>query len=278
MIDRSSETGPEAPSQHCSVTTAVVLAEIRRICGWEWFEILCRTHWRERGQPFRDSMLAYESTQMESKPLEAWTAINALQYLVDKRILYLTEFLGRSGPEAQTQVRSEFEAMDLGLEVRHCQYCDCKMLPFHDLNDWKIGNWYLNRSYCSAEHASEAQWLKGVQMSLEPGAAFDSSVTREAVWQRFGPFCYLCGLETWFDQKDLLLRSGSRLWRERWGKRRRYDWGWDAVVEHVKPRSKGGGHTWDNVRIACTRCNLKKGDRNLGVPMNIQQVDEQSDC
>ena len=102
-------------------------------------------------------------------------------------------------------------------------------------------------------------------------------MTREAVWQRFGPFCYLCGLETWFDQKDLLLRSGSRLWRERWGERKRGDREWDAVVEHVKPRSKGGGHTWDNVRVACNRCNLKKGDRDLGVQLNPQQANEKSE-
>jgi 5-methylcytosine-specific restriction endonuclease McrA len=32
-------------------------------------------------------------------------------------------------------------------------------------------------------------------------------------------------------------------------------------IDHVIPRSRGGGHTWDNVVAACRRCNLRKGDR-----------------
>lgn len=33
------------------------------------------------------------------------------------------------------------------------------------------------------------------------------------------------------------------------------------TIDHVLPRSKGGKHTWDNVVIACERCNCSKGDR-----------------
>jgi 5-methylcytosine-specific restriction endonuclease McrA len=32
-------------------------------------------------------------------------------------------------------------------------------------------------------------------------------------------------------------------------------------VDHVVPLSKGGSHTWDNVRCACRLCNTRKGDR-----------------
>jgi 5-methylcytosine-specific restriction endonuclease McrA len=35
------------------------------------------------------------------------------------------------------------------------------------------------------------------------------------------------------------------------------------TIDHVIPRSKGGGHTWDNVVIACDKCNGKKGDKYL---------------
>ena len=31
------------------------------------------------------------------------------------------------------------------------------------------------------------------------------------------------------------------------------------TVDHVIPRSRGGGHTWQNLVTACTRCNQKKG-------------------
>jgi 5-methylcytosine-specific restriction endonuclease McrA len=33
------------------------------------------------------------------------------------------------------------------------------------------------------------------------------------------------------------------------------------TLDHVIPRSKGGKHSWDNVVIACERCNSRKGDR-----------------
>jgi 5-methylcytosine-specific restriction endonuclease McrA len=32
-------------------------------------------------------------------------------------------------------------------------------------------------------------------------------------------------------------------------------------IDHVLPRSRGGGHTWDNVAAACRPCNLRKRDR-----------------
>ncbi len=35
----------------------------------------------------------------------------------------------------------------------------------------------------------------------------------------------------------------------------------DLTIDHVIPRSKGGKDTWDNVVIACLRCNVTKGDR-----------------
>ncbi|MGH2820492.1 MAG: HNH endonuclease [Actinomycetota bacterium] len=35
-------------------------------------------------------------------------------------------------------------------------------------------------------------------------------------------------------------------------------------VDHVIPRSRGGGHTWDNVVAACRPCNARKENRLLG--------------
>lgn len=35
------------------------------------------------------------------------------------------------------------------------------------------------------------------------------------------------------------------------------------TIDHVRPRSRGGLHTWDNVVAACRPCNLRKGDRLL---------------
>lgn len=37
----------------------------------------------------------------------------------------------------------------------------------------------------------------------------------------------------------------------------------DLTIDHVIPRSRGGRSTWENVVLACTKCNTKKGDRLL---------------
>lgn len=35
----------------------------------------------------------------------------------------------------------------------------------------------------------------------------------------------------------------------------------DATVDHIIPRSQGGGTSWENVVLACGTCNRKKGGR-----------------
>lgn len=36
-----------------------------------------------------------------------------------------------------------------------------------------------------------------------------------------------------------------------------------STIDHVVPRSRGGGHEWTNVVLACLPCNSRKGDRLL---------------
>ena len=35
------------------------------------------------------------------------------------------------------------------------------------------------------------------------------------------------------------------------------------TIDHVMPRSRGGGHTWNNCVACCGRCNTRKADRLL---------------
>lgn len=35
----------------------------------------------------------------------------------------------------------------------------------------------------------------------------------------------------------------------------------DLTIDHIMPRSRGGKDTWDNVCVACLRCNVTKGSR-----------------
>ena len=45
------------------------------------------------------------------------------------------------------------------------------------------------------------------------------------------------------------------------------------TLDHVIPRSQGGPHTWDNVVIACERCNSRKGNKSLAeVGMQLRKI------
>ena len=57
-------------------------------------------------------------------------------------------------------------------------------------------------------------------------------LTRVEVFSRDGFFCQYCGRETH-----------------------------DLTLDHVVPRSQGGGHSWENVVSACKSCNRRKGGR-----------------
>ena len=54
--------------------------------------------------------------------------------------------------------------------------------------------------------------------------------TRERILRRDGFICQYCGQEA-------------------------------DTVDHIIPFSKGGSHTWDNVRNCCLKCNITKHDR-----------------
>jgi 5-methylcytosine-specific restriction endonuclease McrA len=38
----------------------------------------------------------------------------------------------------------------------------------------------------------------------------------------------------------------------------------EMTIDHVVPRSRGGKTVWENVVLACSRCNTRKGDELLG--------------
>ena len=74
---------------------------------------------------------------------------------------------------------------------------------------------------------------------------YDESITLKAVRKRDKDICQICGL--FVDDTDI--KNGHI--------RRMY-----PTVDHIIPLSKGGSHTWDNVRLAHMACNAGKCDGN----------------
>lgn len=77
----------------------------------------------------------------------------------------------------------------------------------------------------------------------EHGVAYEPGITLRKLIERDGNVCQICGEPC--DCNDL-----------RWG----YSGPLYPSIDHIKPISKGGPHTWDNVQLAHVICNSTKRD------------------
>lgn len=79
------------------------------------------------------------------------------------------------------------------------------------------------------------------------------NITLKKLYRRDKGKCYLCGgVCNWSD------------WRVS-DKGNKYPGDTYPTIEHVVPISKGGFDSWDNVRLACWKCNLEKSDSVLKI-------------
>lgn len=69
----------------------------------------------------------------------------------------------------------------------------------------------------------------------------DRTVTRVNLRKQYGDHCFYCECAMDFGRYKRG-ETPSNL----------------ASIEHVEPISRGGSHTWDNVVLACLRCNIRK--------------------
>ena len=70
---------------------------------------------------------------------------------------------------------------------------------------------------------------------------YDHTVTRSNLRKQYGDQCFYCAVVMDFARYTHQTKPRNL-----------------ASIEHVWPISKGGGHTWDNVVLACLDCNVRK--------------------
>lgn len=73
-------------------------------------------------------------------------------------------------------------------------------------------------------------------------------ISLRRLYKRDKGICYLCGEKCDFSSKNIS-KKGTEYCGDLY-----------PTIEHVIPISKGGLHSWDNVRLACWKCNTKKAD------------------
>ena len=152
----------------------------------------------------------------------------------------------------QAQERAEAKRIEqlwydaIHTEARICEWCGdtfyCKD------ND--------KRKTCSSECSrkrSNAQRDKRIPKEQ----IVDKDITLPRLYKRDKGVCYICGGIC--DFNDWKITPGGQ----------KYPGDNRPEIEHVVPISRGGLHSWDNVRLACHKCNNEKADGIIKVePMS----------
>lgn len=73
------------------------------------------------------------------------------------------------------------------------------------------------------------------------------NIYSEELYKKNNGTCYLCGKQCLYDDHTII--DGAFIAGDRY-----------PTIEHIIPLSKGGKHTWDNVGLACMKCNREKRD------------------
>jgi len=222
--------------------------------------------------------------------IKEWNVEGLLKDWRDQRIEYWMRIKGLSEPKARNQTYLDIEKLDLGGKECTCHTCG---VFFYD----NIPNLYhhngVKELYCSVScetkasfecvacgeeyvvglpHSSlfdtlrilrlqsicsleclpvyktekmlESRYISSARRrALKYGVSFDETITRKLVFEKDNGQCYLCKIETHLENsKDSYQPKLS-------------------TVDHIIPISKGGSHTWDNVRNCCLKCNFTKHDR-----------------
>ena len=129
--------------------------------------------------------------------------------------------------------------------LRKCRTCGNEKDPkeFYRRKASEDGIHYNCKICCKVERSLEAVRkrdkkskvsIRQIHRAINLGIEFDKTVTLAAVYKGAHGICQLC-------IKYVEPRKAS--------------------MDHIRPLSKGGTHTWDNIQLVHLRCNLVKGNR-----------------
>ena len=205
-----------------------------------------------------------------------------LQSWWDSKVDYLRSVKKIKLDLAREGASKEVESVDIGLEELSCRkcgvffydnlskhfgikvlYCSVSCEASSTLDcvqcglEYEVGRGPARirllrlEGFCSTECLSDFKSLQNAdnkyRYSMKSTAAkfnvsYDESITRREVFSRGNGLCYICGQLTHYENSD----EYSPLL---------------ATVDHLIPWTRGGEHSWENVKLCCLRCNIVKGNR-----------------
>jgi hypothetical protein len=228
--------------------------------------------------------------EVDEDQVKKWNIESLLKDWRDQRIEYWMRIKGLSEPRARNQTYLDIEKLDLGGKECTCHICG---VFFYDNLPYLFHHNGVKELYCSVSCETKAsfecivcgeEYVVGLPHSslfdklrilrlqsicsleclpvykaeknldskyissarrraLKSGVTFDETITRKLVFEKDNGICYLCKIETHLEHS-----------KENYEPKL-------ATVDHLIPISKGGPHTWNNVRNCCLKCNITKHDR-----------------
>ena len=157
----------------------------------------------------------------------------------------------------QKRVAYELELKNRIDEVRVCKECGCLYTYRSYAQSIGTNPIFVQRvDCCSRECLKKNQNRKRRKYNYthgkhrlrarKYGTDYDSSVNLEDLIKRDGLRCAICG--EMCNPNDYEIINGVFVVGNHY-----------PSMDHITPLCKGGGHTWDNVQVACLICNSKKG-------------------
>lgn len=122
--------------------------------------------------------------------------------------------------------------LSLNVSAKQCEECGTMFVS-------KMGN----EKYCSKCRKRVVNRNKDKRINR--ANIVDRDISLNKLYKRDNGICYICGVRC--DFEDHHTEDGNFIVGPTY-----------PTIEHVFPLSRGGLHSWDNVRLACHACNSKK--------------------
>lgn len=145
----------------------------------------------------------------------------------------------RTRMKAERQSRTVNDELTKRLAIHVCKNCGKEFC--------QVVTGYNSLQYCS--ESCQVRWngrrQRDKRVKRMATGEHDSDITLEKLYKRDGGKCYLCGVTC--DWNDGINKDGTFVAGQAY-----------PSIDHVFPLSKGGRHTWENVKLACRGCNSRK--------------------
>lgn len=152
---------------------------------------------------------------------------------------YTTEVQLEIYRQEQVQLQKKIEKLEDRRKTIKCIVCYNQFITFN-----------YNRKTCS-EECSKNRTDRYKDSRINKTNLVDKDISLRKLYDRDEGICYLCKEET--DYSDFYFdKKRNKIADENY-----------PSIDHVIPLSKGGKHSWQNVKLACRYCNNKKGNYSL---------------